>query len=170
MAWHSPEQKIALMFQASANHGLSFTGAEHCTWCFKPLWAASLNFEQRIWSLKIGFFFSIFWWIFLYFSIIRALAASAPIWQFSGLANCQSFYDTASNVFNDASQACMDNLRLGWYTLSAIGEGAGQSSTIAPPPQPPFLHHPICLLICTVWIAWFFATPTFPLESVSTTP
>ena len=56
MAWHSPEQKIALMFQASANHGLSFTGAEHCTWCFKPLWAASVNFEQGIWSLKNGFF------------------------------------------------------------------------------------------------------------------
>jgi len=74
--------------------------------------------------------------LFLFFSIIRALAASAPIWQFSGLAHCQSFYDTASDVFNDTSQACHDNLRLGWYTLSAIGEGAGQRSATPPHPNP----------------------------------
>ena len=80
----------------------------------------------------------------LIFFHIRALAASAPIWQFSGLAHCQSFYDTASDVFNDTSQACHDNLRLGWYTLSAIGEGAGQSSATPPHPNltPTLILHP----------------------------
>ncbi|KAK7503717.1 hypothetical protein BaRGS_00004840 [Batillaria attramentaria] len=56
--------------------------------------------------------------------VLGALAASAPIWQFPGLSDCSSFYETASSLYYDASQACGDNLRLGWYTISEIGEGA----------------------------------------------
>lgn len=56
----------------------------------------------------------------------RALASSAPIWQFTGLTACSSFYDTASRDFYTSSVSCGDNIHLAWYTIEATGSGEGQ--------------------------------------------
>uniref|UniRef100_A0A0B6Y9F8 Lysosomal Pro-X carboxypeptidase n=1 Tax=Arion vulgaris TaxID=1028688 RepID=A0A0B6Y9F8_9EUPU len=57
--------------------------------------------------------------------VIGAVAASAPIWQFTGLTNCSAFYDTASNTWLQTSPVCVANVHQSYQTLDVIASQAG---------------------------------------------
>lgn len=49
--------------------------------------------------------------------VFRALAASAPIWQFQGLTACGSFYEIVERTFRTGSSYCVDNIARSWSTI-----------------------------------------------------
>ena len=49
-----------------------------------------------------------------------ALAASAPIWEFTGLIPCTTFFDTVSHTWYGTSKACGDNLHNSYKTLRQV--------------------------------------------------
>ncbi|KAH3842718.1 hypothetical protein DPMN_116222 [Dreissena polymorpha] len=53
--------------------------------------------------------------------IVGALAASAPIWQFTGITPCEAFNQVLTNAFKQASQICVENVRNSWATITSIG-------------------------------------------------
>ncbi|XP_076447084.1 lysosomal Pro-X carboxypeptidase-like isoform X2 [Babylonia areolata] len=55
--------------------------------------------------------------------VLGALASSAPLWQFTGLGDCGTFYATVDTAFLSASQYCVDNLADIWYTLDTYWPG-----------------------------------------------
>ncbi|KAK3100015.1 hypothetical protein FSP39_013477 [Pinctada imbricata] len=57
-------------------------------------------------------------------SVVGAVAASAPIWQFSGLVSCNAFTQTVTNTFKTASSQCSQNIRNVW---EAINQGWQES-------------------------------------------
>ena len=50
-----------------------------------------------------------------------SLAASAPIWQFTGITPCEAFNQVLTNAFAQVSKTCVDNIRQSWTTLDSIG-------------------------------------------------
>lgn len=54
--------------------------------------------------------------------ITGALAASAPIWQFTGITPCPDFNMVLTNAFAQASKQCVENIRQSWKTLDTLAE------------------------------------------------
>ncbi|GFS14550.1 prolylcarboxypeptidase (Angiotensinase C), partial [Elysia marginata] len=54
----------------------------------------------------------------------RSLAASAPIWQFTGITPCNAFYDVTTATWARASETCVANANKGYSTLEQIGADA----------------------------------------------
>lgn len=52
---------------------------------------------------------------------IGALASSAPILQFEGMASPYTFYDTVSKDFRTASESCYQTIKGSWDILASIG-------------------------------------------------
>ncbi|BFZ14618.1 hypothetical protein BsWGS_17657 [Bradybaena similaris] len=57
--------------------------------------------------------------------VFGAVAASAPIWQFTGLTPCNAFYDTTSNTWLQTSSVCVANAQQAYQTLDTIAAQAG---------------------------------------------
>ncbi|XP_005095813.1 lysosomal Pro-X carboxypeptidase [Aplysia californica] len=57
--------------------------------------------------------------------VVGSLAASAPIWEFTGMIPCSSFYDTTSQTWYDASKTCGDNLHRSYETIKQVAAEAG---------------------------------------------
>ncbi|XP_071087061.1 lysosomal Pro-X carboxypeptidase-like [Haliotis cracherodii] len=57
-------------------------------------------------------------------AVIGALAASAPIWDFTGLTKCSALMDTVTKSFMKASPPCVDNIRQSWTTIDKIAATA----------------------------------------------
>ncbi|CAG2195723.1 PRCP [Mytilus edulis] len=53
-------------------------------------------------------------------SIQGALAASAPIWQFTDLVDCGAFLKTVTNTFKHHNPTCADNIRNSWMTINKV--------------------------------------------------
>lgn len=56
--------------------------------------------------------------------VVGSLAASAPIWQFTGITPCNAFYDVTTATWARVSQTCVDNANKGYKTLEQIGADA----------------------------------------------
>lgn len=54
--------------------------------------------------------------------LCRALASSAPIWQFTGLTDCGGFYKIVTNDFAQADPQCSDNIRKSWKIIDGYGK------------------------------------------------
>lgn len=50
----------------------------------------------------------------IYSSYYRALASSAPIWQFTGMINCFSYNQILTAAFNSSSPTCVENIKKSW--------------------------------------------------------
>lgn len=62
---------------------------------------------------------------FMYF---RALASSAPIWQFPGMVPCGDFYKIVTQDFAKSGYNCDTNIRRSWKAinnLSSTGKSSG---------------------------------------------
>ncbi|KAI8799105.1 lysosomal Pro-X carboxypeptidase isoform X1 [Biomphalaria glabrata] len=57
--------------------------------------------------------------------VIGSLAASAPIWQFTGLTPCNAFDDTTSATWLDASPTCVDNIHKSYYVIESTSQSEG---------------------------------------------
>ena len=56
--------------------------------------------------------------------IAGSLAASAPIWQFTGLAPCDSYNKGVTKDFKiaDPTGKCVNAIRRSWAEIDAIGQ------------------------------------------------
>ncbi|XP_059157190.1 lysosomal Pro-X carboxypeptidase-like isoform X2 [Physella acuta] len=57
--------------------------------------------------------------------VVGALAASAPIWQFTNMTPCNAFYDTTSATWLQASATCVDNIHQSYNTIDMIASSGG---------------------------------------------
>ena len=59
--------------------------------------------------------------------IAGVLAASAPIWQFTGLAPCDFYNKGATKDFQiaDPTGKCVNSIRRSWAEIDAIGQKPG---------------------------------------------
>jgi hypothetical protein len=55
----------------------------------------------------------------------RAIAASAPIWQFSNLTDCELSYRVISDTLNQYSPICSSNVLQSWKAVYTIASGTG---------------------------------------------
>lgn len=68
----------------------------------------------------------------------RSLAASAPIFEFSELTNCEAFFSTVTKPYIQASPACADNIRRSWTDINKAG-GTGMLVHLVHS-RPPKIH------------------------------
>ena len=52
----------------------------------------------------------------------RALAASAPIWQFGDLIPCNRYSQIVTNDFKESGQNCPENIRRSWKVIDDIAK------------------------------------------------
>ncbi|KAL0276297.1 UNVERIFIED_CONTAM: hypothetical protein PYX00_003896 [Menopon gallinae] len=52
--------------------------------------------------------------------VAGAIAASAPIWQFSGMTPCEAFFRITTSDYTAVNQTCSDLIRKSWKTLRNI--------------------------------------------------
>ena len=52
----------------------------------------------------------------------RSLAASAPIWQFTGITPCEAFNQVLTAGFARASNTCVSNIRNSWNIIDSTAE------------------------------------------------
>ncbi|XP_071125311.1 lysosomal Pro-X carboxypeptidase-like [Mytilus edulis] len=64
-------------------------------------------------------------------SIQGALAASAPIWQFTDLVDCGAFLKTVTNTFKHHNPKCADNIRNSWMTINKVATTETGRKTIS---------------------------------------
>lgn len=55
-----------------------------------------------------------------FFLNFRALAASAPIWQFPGMVPCGAFYKTVTQDFAKSGYNCDANIRKSWKAINNV--------------------------------------------------
>lgn len=58
----------------------------------------------------------------------RALAASAPIWQFPGMVPCGDFYKIVTQDFAKSGYNCDTNIRKSWKAIENVSS-TGKSHT-----------------------------------------
>ncbi|KAI1280335.1 Lysosomal Pro-X carboxypeptidase [Halotydeus destructor] len=51
---------------------------------------------------------------------IGALAASAPIWQFPGIYDCEGYFKVVSNDFEQYSQECAQSINASWAAIGRV--------------------------------------------------
>lgn len=51
---------------------------------------------------------------------IRAIASSAPIWQFTGMTPCNAFYRVTSSVYSDTSAECGKTILASWKAIDNV--------------------------------------------------
>uniref|UniRef100_UPI00358FBDB3 lysosomal Pro-X carboxypeptidase n=1 Tax=Myxine glutinosa TaxID=7769 RepID=UPI00358FBDB3 len=58
-------------------------------------------------------------------SVVGAIAASAPIWKFSGLTSCGGFAEVTTRTFNLSNPACPASVRRSWAAIDRLAISAG---------------------------------------------
>lgn len=56
----------------------------------------------------------------LFISLCRALAASAPIWQFGDLVPCGTFFSIVTNDFKKSGTGCSESIRNSWNAINHL--------------------------------------------------
>lgn len=54
--------------------------------------------------------------------IFRAVASSAPIWQFQGLTPCEKFSEIVTDDFKNASLECAKSIRKSWDIIRKLSK------------------------------------------------
>lgn len=65
---------------------------------------------------------------FLSFLCFRALASSAPIWQFPGMVPCGEFYKIVTQDFARSGHNCDANVRKSWKAINNVSSSGMSSS------------------------------------------
>lgn len=66
---------------------------------------------------------------FNHFMYFRALASSAPIWQFPGMVPCGDFYKIVTQDFAKSGYNCDRNIRRSWKAINNVSS-TGKSSGV----------------------------------------
>lgn len=62
-------------------------------------------------------------------SLCRALAASAPIWQFGDLVPCGTFFGIVTNDFKKSGKGCSESIRNSWNAINHLSS-TGKTSPV----------------------------------------
>lgn len=65
----------------------------------------------------------------LFMSLCRALAASAPIWQFGDLVPCGTFFSIVTNDFKKSGKGCSESIRNSWNAINHLSS-TGKTSPV----------------------------------------
>lgn len=65
----------------------------------------------------------------LFVSLCRALAASAPIWQFDGLVPCGTFFSIVTNDFKKSGPGCSESIQNSWNAINHLSS-TGKTSPV----------------------------------------
>jgi len=65
----------------------------------------------------------------LFMSLCRALAASAPIWQFGDLVPCGAYFSIVTNDFKKSGTGCSESIRNSWNAINHLSS-TGETSLI----------------------------------------
>lgn len=65
----------------------------------------------------------------LFMSLCRALAASAPIWQFGDLVPCGAFFSIVTKDFKRSGTGCAESIRNSWSAIDRLSS-TGETSPI----------------------------------------
>lgn len=85
---------------------------------FSPL-LFSISFNFKTWILWVTFFSFLFLLVFLPF---RALASSAPIWQFNDLVPCDVFMKIVTTDFSQSGPNCSESIRRSWDAINRLAK------------------------------------------------
>ena len=85
---------------------------------FSPL-LFSIGFNFKTWIMWVTFFSFLFLLVFLPF---RALASSAPIWQFNDLVPCDTFMKIVTTDFGRSGPNCSESIRRSWDAISRLAK------------------------------------------------
>lgn len=55
-------------------------------------------------------------------AVVGAIAASAPIWQFTGLASEYVYSNITTRTFASASEVCASTIASSWDTMTALSQ------------------------------------------------
>lgn len=64
-----------------------------------------------------------------FISVCRALAASAPIWQFGDLVPCGAYFTIVTNDFKKSGTGCSESIRNSWNAINHLSS-TGETSPI----------------------------------------
>ena len=53
--------------------------------------------------------------------LLRSLASSAPIWQFTGMTPCDAFYRVTSSAYSTVSEQCALSVKKSWDYINQLG-------------------------------------------------
>lgn len=62
--------------------------------------------------------------VFLIFLLFRAIASSAPIWQFTGMTPCNDFYKVTSSVYRNINAECAKTISASWKAIDNVTESS----------------------------------------------
>lgn len=71
---------------------------------------------------------------FCFLFYFRALASSAPIWQFPGMVPCGDFYKTVTQDFAKSGINCDANIRKSWKAVNNVSSSGKLLSEISKHP------------------------------------
>jgi lysosomal Pro-X carboxypeptidase len=57
-------------------------------------------------------------------AVVGAIAASAPVWQFTGLASEYVYSNITTRTFASASEVCSNTIAKSWDTMTALSQSA----------------------------------------------
>lgn len=86
--------------------------------------------------------------------VFRAIASSAPIWQFTGMTPCNDFYKVTSSVYRKTSDECALSISASW---KAIDNVTSTSETIFKIDLKAVLNNiPFEIVLQFIWTFFFF--------------
>jgi hypothetical protein len=102
-------------------------------WPNQEFWVDSINLSQDIvhWSVTVDLVISLQMQcvtLAVFLSWCRAIAASAPIFQFSGLTPCEAFSQIVTSDYSAASTECAASIHKSWAEINNI-TSSGNSNT-----------------------------------------
>lgn len=67
--------------------------------------------------------------IYFCYQKFRAIASSAPIWQFTGMTPCNDFYKVTSSVYRNTNIECGSTISASWKAIDNVTESGKLFST-----------------------------------------
>lgn len=61
-------------------------------------------------------------------AVDSSVASSAPIWQFTGMTDCNDFNNLVSSVYNETSANCFQNIRRSWDVMIKLAKNTSEKS------------------------------------------
>lgn len=66
----------------------------------------------------------------VFMCLCRALAASAPIWQFGDLVPCGTYFSIVTNDFRKSGTGCAESIRNSWNAINNLSLTGKTSSVL----------------------------------------
>lgn len=92
----------------------------------------------------------------LFMFLCRALAASAPIWQFGDLVPCGTFFSMVTNDFKKSGAGCSESIRNSWNAINHLSS-TGKTSFSKNSSDQECVND---FDLCVSWVFWYSVPST----------